>query len=53
MQIRSSLAIAPCARYLLARPGYVSAVVLTLALGIGTATAMFTAVTAVLLSPMP
>ena len=52
MQIPSSLTLALARRHLLAHPGYLSAVVLTLALGIGAATAMFSAVDAVLLSPM-
>ena len=52
MRIPSSLTIALARRHLLAHPGYVAAVVLTLALGIGAATAMFSAVNAVILSPM-
>lgn len=50
MSRTSSLTLSLAWRHLVARPGYVAAVVLTLALGIGSATAMFSAVTAVLLA---
>ena len=50
MSRTSSLTLSLAWRHLVARPGYVAAVVLTLALGIGSATAMFSAVTAVLLT---